>query len=379
MGPLRTCAWIGMLVVPIACRTAGGSRVSRLDEDEGRSRASAPSIEPVALGEVEPEYLAALETVQAAVRTGDDATARRILDRVLWRGPSGKTLAVARAFERVLDGRAAVRELELVLEARPEVSDADSESSGSSRREGDAPDADAGGGADAARSSARPALSSLWLVARNQGDVPLVLAPGPATLVTTHQRLDARAGLASSSEAHGFETLRELAVAPGGEARVRLSAFFLAPAEGALAERFDFRLELRAGAIRRDGRELPAQRVPVRDLEVVALSEPLIARGAARGEDLEALVRAGRVATSATLELALRIPSAERGAAFDRVARAAVELAEPDLCELVPALRWLAPDVDPGTDPEAWRAVLRTRARGVEKAGRGNLVLPPGG
>lgn len=369
MGPLRTCAWIGILVIPIACKTAGGSRVSRPDDDEfAPRRAPEAGPEPVSLAQVEPEFLAALETVQAAVQAGDDATARAILDRVFWRGPEGKTLAVARAFERVLDGRAALRELELVLESVPET-EVEPQTDGSTPLP-------AVSQTNGAHPSERPALRGLWLVARNEGLVPLVLAPGPATLVTTHQRLDVRAALASTSEAHSFESLKPLSVAPGGEARVRLSAFFLEAAPDALAERLAFHLELRAGAIRRDGRELPAQRVVVRDLEACVLSEPLTARGPATADELEALLRGGRVETAPALELALRLAPEEREAALDAIAKHSRSLAETDMKELVPALRWLSRSADPGGDPVLWRALLERRALGTG-ARHGNLVLPP--
>ncbi|MBK7876713.1 MAG: hypothetical protein IPJ77_13370 [Planctomycetes bacterium] len=405
MGPLRTCACIGILLIPSACRTAGGSRVSSLDDDERRP-AAAP--EAIALSQVEPEFLPALESVQSAVHAGDDATARAILDRVLWRGPGGKSLAVARAFERVLDGRAALRELELVLEAAPESASGslsepvpNEEAPAPATREpgsepvreraderahAEAPEDPKAPGSPGAASTSdtsgaqstkpQPALSGLWLVARNRGEVPLVLAPGPATLVTTHQRLDVRAALSSTSEAHSFEHLKSLSVAPGEERRVRLSAFFLDPAPDAIAERLEFRLELRAGSIRRDGRELPAQRVVVRDLEVASLSRPLTERGASSGDELVALARAGRIERVAALDLALRLSRDARAGVLDALASLADALAEPDLEALVPALRWLAPDAEFVGDAEAWRAFLRGRS---QRGARANLVLPRGG
>ena len=340
MEPLRTAAVVGTLAVLAACRSAGGSGVSNADELE----------DAASLGWVAPEFQPALEAVQAAVEADDDATARAALDRVFWRGPTGKTLAVAEAFERVLDGRAALAETELALEIAPEPRD------GRARPED-------------------PDLHGLWFVARNRGAERVRLAPGPATLTTLHERLDARAAFSTTSAVRGYETLRSIPIEAGGEHRTRLLVFFLRAGEGALAERMTFRLDLRAGTLVRGERELPAQRFDVAASERVALSAPLAARGPARKEELVELVRAGHARARDALDLALRLPPEERGVVLDELAPLVERMPDPDLAELVPALRWLARDAEAGGAAAEWRALLRERTL-RSKPDREGLVLP---
>src|SRR5262245_40513971 len=115
MEPLRACALAGTIVLA-ACGATGGSDVSAGGARESSSPAPAGADDPAVLKAVDPAFLPALESLQAALRAGEDETARLMLEQVLARGPRGRTLEVTRAFERVLDGRAALRELELTLE-----------------------------------------------------------------------------------------------------------------------------------------------------------------------------------------------------------------------------------------------------------------------
>jgi hypothetical protein len=332
-------AAIGCALLPVACRVSGA------DADGAAA--------PRTLDQVEPEFLAALESVQLAVEAGEDDTARAILDRVLWRAPTGRTLDVARAFERVLDGRDAVRALDVALVIAPEP-------------------------APAAGAAAGRKLSRLALSVRNTGAVRLDLAPGPGLLHVEHERLDGRAAVQTATETKSYEHFATLVLEPGASTEVPLSVFFLELRAGSLAERLVFRFDLRSGTVTRAGRELPAMRFAVTPAEALVLSETLSARGASAPEELLELVDAGRARVDAALDLALRLPAGEREPVLDELARRAARLPATDLEALAPALRWLSQSSAPGNDPELWRAWLARRAHPPVRE-RARLVLPPRG
>src|SRR5439155_13790493 len=69
--------------------------------------------------DLDPSFLPALQALQRAVESGDDAEGEAVLDRLMLRHPRGQVLDLAQAFRRILDGRAAVAGLSLRLECRP--------------------------------------------------------------------------------------------------------------------------------------------------------------------------------------------------------------------------------------------------------------------
>lgn len=342
-----TCgsACLAAVLASFACRGAGEGPHGVTRAASADAAASANALE---LTNVDPVFQPALESLHAAVRAGDDDTASAILAHVLSRGPRGRALALALAYERILAGRAAVRALALSLELV---------------------DADDGG--------APHDLHALVFAVRNTGDVPLVLVPGPAALSVAHERLDARGDLSVSSETRSFENLGRLALAPGAEARVELSVLFLELTPESIAERMRFRLDLRASQIEQEERELPAMRLHVADAEELVLSPVQAAKPAVPPEALAELANTGHAHAADALDLAVRMPRAERGAALDHLAAFARTLTEPDLRELVPALRWLDSSTACGGEPLAWREWLLRRAHAGDPKDRGTLVLPP--
>lgn len=337
---ILTATLILAIGVAGACRGTGAARATAREVPPG----------PLRLDRVAPEFLPSLEAVQAAIQAGDDRTARAVLDQMLWRGPRGRTLDIAQAFERILDGREAVQALHIELVDTP------------------APQENA-----AARS-----YHALELIVRNDGDRAVEFSPGPATLITEHERLDVRAAFERTSETHTFEKLPSLDLDVGEEQRMQLLAFYIDPQERTLAERLFFRFEMRSGGVRREGRDLPAMHVPVTEIEVVRLSEALAARSAAETAELVKLLDTGRVRTPDALDVVLRLPIAERASALKAVQARVHSLPETDIKELIPALRWLTGASEPGGDPAAWRKWL-VRATAKTSEPRAKLVLPSSG
>lgn len=341
------------LVAGLVCAVlfGAGCRSTRDAADAPARSASADAAAAASaleLTNIDPVFQPALESLHAAVRAGDDDTASAILAHVLSRAPRGRALALARAYERILAGRAAVRALALTLEL------VDVEDGGAPRD-----------------------LRELVLAVRNTGDVALVLAPGPAALSVAHERLDARGDLSVASDTKSFENLGRLELAPGAETRVPLSVYFLELTPGSIAERLRFRLELRASSIEDEGRELPAMRLRVGDAEALALSDVQSAKGAASPGALVDLANSGHAHTAEALDLAVRVAREERAPLLDQLAQFARTLTDTDLKELVPALRWLDPTTACGGEPAAWREWLLRRAHAGDAKDRGTLVLPP--
>jgi len=343
--PLRATVLAGITILA-GCGTPGGSERS----DGGGANAPAPGVagDASALAWVEPEFLPALESLRAALAAGEDDTARLILVHVLARAPRGRTLEVAQGFERVLDGRAALRELAFRLEFVDEPD-------GTAPRD----------------------LLRLELVVQNRGSLPLACRPGPGTLHVEHERLDGRGALLVADQTKGFEKLAALRLEPGAEARELLSIVFLELTPGSIAERLRFRLELTSGTVEREGRTLPAMRFQIAPCERRALSEVVLARGPALLEHWTAFLAVPRPKCADALDLALRMQPEDHPAALEALARRAPELTDPDLEACVPALRWLSSRTDPGGDPAEWRRWLEELIRPRSKRGEHGLVLPP--
>jgi hypothetical protein len=215
-------------------------------------------------------------------------------------------------------------------------------------------------------------VARLLLVAENSADVAMELKPGPATLTTTKTSVapvpavhiaGASAGSQEErSETHPFTEIKSLRVDPGGSVEVELARFFIDVPDNLLAVRLSFELELRSGVIVRDGRELPAMNVGVRGDEVTCWIHLRHPEWKATPESLEEFaVGVGTAAGDCALEIAVRMPAAERSRALDRLAAREHDISRTRLEELVPALRWLADDSTMGGDPDLWRAFLRAR------------------
>ena len=361
--------------------TQGQYAAARSALDQLRARESkglsGPALEVVLayerLLDVDPSFLPSLQALASAVESGADREADAILRRIELRQPRGSVLEIARAYRRILDGRAVVSSLRLRLECRPVPVEEIPEG---------APE-----GAQFAR---------LFLVAVSGLQEIVSLEPGPATLFVTRSVVG-RTGIERDAiETRTFENLRRLEVGPEEPAEVSLARFFVSAAEGEMASRMRFELDLRSGSARilsaeeaasrgqasskagsdPRGREVPVMRLRVADAEVTAYEPALRELPAGAPEEFLALASAaGRIDLAAALRVAVRIPPKERERTLDLLAPEIEALPEEAVRALVPSLRWVAVTSEPGGGVAAWRAWFVERER--KKAGeRPNLILP---
>jgi hypothetical protein len=323
--------------------------------------------------DLDPSFLPSLQALASAVEAGADREAAAILRRIELRQPRGSVLEIARAYRRILDGRAVVASLRLRLECRPEPVEQIPE------------------GAPAGAQFAH-----LYLVAASGLQEIVSLETGPATLFVTRSVVG-RTGLERDAvETRTFDDLGRLEVQPGGPAEVSLARFFVSAAEGEIASRMRFELDLRSGSARiltaeeaaarapagskagsdPGGREVPVMRLRVADAEATAYEAALNELPPATPEDLMALVSAaGKIDLAAALRIAVRIPPKERERTLDLLAPQVETLPEDAVRALVPSLRWIAVTSEPGGGPAAWRAWFLARER--KKSGeRPKLLLP---
>ncbi len=338
------CAAVALLLA--ACRGTG-ERAASVPDASGAQAAPAPELE----ASVSARFAPGVEALKRAVAAGDDDLARALIGQLDSLGPDERAWKLLRAFERILDGRAAVHTLALALacEALPDGT---------------------------LLPGAQPGAQCWRLLfrAQNTGLEHIELLPGPATLSTTRTELGRRGGESSTQETRSFDKLKRLDLAPGAQAEVELARFFLDPPEGVLAVRLEFALELRSGVLEREGRELPAMHfsvVPARAArhaaelpEATLTPEELLAASASLSK------------TEELLALAVRTDPGPGGAALPDLERALADLPRPRLELWIPALRWLAGPQVP-TDVDGLRGWLRgqEQARSA-KAPRPALVLP---
>lgn len=320
------------------CRTgAEGLPVSPLVQADGGTRV-------VAVDAVEPRLQPALEALQAAVNSGDDREARAVLASYFRLEPSGRALELGEAFERILDGRAAVAALEMRLDVTFE-------------REAN--------GAGAA---------VVQFVGRARDARTLEVAPGPAVLHVKLASIDAKGDETKSLDTQPISTAIRFKVSADAETRFVLARLPFALPRGSLAARASFDLELRSGVLRENERELPAMHLHTETGELVLLARELSDLELATDATLADLAASGKCNARTALAIAVRIPRTERASALDRLSRLCEDLPETAIGELTPALRWLAPDSNLGEDAPAWRAWLRMRARALES--KPDIILP---
>jgi hypothetical protein len=326
------------------CACAGGPDSSRAD-GVAESPSTGPSLEERLLDSVPEELAPAFEAVVQSIEDRDEARARRALDRVLIRNPRGRALKLARALERILDGRALCASLDLRLQA-DEV-------------------------------EGQPARYSLTLVASQPGARAVSLHVGGARLRQALWIVDP-----SGAEKHALrqEPLilpESLLLSPGATLRVDLGELELPAPAGLLALSSRVQLDILPGElIDGTGRSLPAQVIPVRPLELVRLAEFLATQTVEPGE-VASYAAHGRIFVPALMERAVRVSPARRGEALDLLAPLVSEMGLGELGRLVPALRWLSRETGPGGDPVAWRAWMKARAAGFSSRGdEDHLELP---
>jgi len=336
------CAAAALLLA--ACRGTG---------EPADSSATAPPAAPAPprAAEVDARFAPGLEALERALAAGEDDLARALIKHIDSLGPDERVWHFVRGYERILDGRAAVRCLALALACEPEPP-------------------------GTALPGAQPGAQVWRLVfqARNTGTERIELLPGPATLTTTHTDLAPRGGEARALETRSFDKLKRIDLEPGAQSEVELARFFIDPLAGQLAVRLDFTLELRSGVVQRDGRELPAMHLAVAPARAARRSAEL-PEGSLTPEELLA-ASAPLTKTEELLALAVRTEPGTAGANLADLERALAELSRPRLELWIPALRWLAgPEVP--TDVDGLRGWLRARGQAQSaKAPRPALVLP---
>jgi hypothetical protein len=271
------------------------------------------------------------DAVKAALDDRDLATAERILERMLATQPNGAALERARAFQRVIVGRQLVAALSLKLEAMP---------------------------------TSEPGTYDLVLHASHDLETPLRLHCAGSSLSFLGLGIDPYGIEQRAARNALIDALDDLQLAPGAPVTLHLGTFQLA-VRGLIASRGCWELRAMAGSIERGEEVFPAMNVAVAPLEVVRLAEGLPS-DAVTPEELVSYVsdpahRQGPRTTPALLARAVRIDNARRVEALDALSPVALQMGNPDLACVVPALRWLSGERDLGADPRAWRVWLQTR------------------
>ncbi len=300
----------------------------------------------LSIEDVDERWRPALEALRSAVDAGDDREARAVLERLYLTEPVGDALEVARAYERILDGREIVAGLELSIDAQFE------------------------------RTPESGGTIVVWFKAASNDVRTLDVAPGPCTLRVTQIAVDADGDETRSVETLPLAAQIRALVTEGAPVAIPIAHMPFQARKGALASRATFELELRAGAVFVEGRELPAMRWRVAPGEVVLLARDLANLELSSANALAEHVSHGKADAREALSIAVRVPRVEREAAIDELARVAGGISEQVLVALAPALMWLAPEENLGRDADAWRGFLRRRVAGLEK--RRDLVLPRG-
>jgi hypothetical protein len=289
----------------------------------------------------------ALELLHLAVMAGEDESARHILERLLARRPQGAALELARAYERILDGRALVAALDLRLEAE-EVPES-------------------------------PGAYEVFLLASQGTGEPVTLRPRGARLRETVVAVDPDGAENRRVGVAVVEDLGEVVLPAGELVRRHLARVSLGAPAGALAVRARWYLELSTVDAVVADRALPTAAVRVGVTERVRLAAFLSPTPVEPAELLRYL-REEQINPQALMERAVRILPERRAEALDLLTPMAEEMSVLTLAQLVAPLRWLAGTTIPGGDAEAWRRWLAARARRAgpaQEAGALALPAPP--
>lgn len=289
-------------------------------------------------------FLPACDALQAAVEDGDEAVARRILASLLARRPPANIVALARAYERILDGRVLVRGLRLRLVSLPAE--------------------DPGGGL------------RLALEASHAEEADLILRVPPSNLRRTLVGMDAGGNQSMGLSTRLAADLSDLRL-PAGEVVTVAFLEYELDVGGFLAIRERWDLDLRAGEIELDGRRLPAQGVSVAFAERIAIAGFLPTQAVEPAELLD-YVGVEQVYTPALIERAVRIDPSRREEALDLLAPEVARMARSDperIERIAPALRWLSRSSGQGNQPALWQDWFEQR---VESQARGVRLDLPG-
>ncbi len=279
----------------------------------------------LAARELEP-FEPAFAQIAECLERRDEVLARRMLELVLARGPSGAALARAEGFANVLDGRATASALDLALEALPE--------------------------GDGGR-------HRIVLVVTNPLDEAVrVRCPGSVLdyfcLGVNERGIEQRI-----QRRVVVDALDGLAVEPGEPRRLRLGAFDV-PIGGMVGARALWRLDAVGGTLARGGRELPANRLAEATCEVVRL-DPRLPAAPVEPDELVSYLERGAPSVAALIERAVRIEPRRRDEALDLLAGRLLQRPDVEIEAALPALRWLAASRDAHDGPADWRRRLQAR------------------
>jgi len=305
--------------------------------------------------------LPALDALRAAVADDEDDTARAILNGLRARAPRERSVqGLLDAFERVLQGRALVRSLELDL-ASERVTPPEGQA---------APDQDA---------PAPPPRFRLVLEAHHAQPEPLTFRLPPAVLEHLVVAIDPRGVQTKSLEERPLAAFDELTIEPHTTLRLPLFEYDL-PLGGALALRDQWAVRMHAGSVIAGSEELPAARISSALCEQTVLA-PFLPHQPLEPSVLAEYVQREHVYLPPLLERTVRIPSERRDEALSLLAPI-VERFQRErptrLQEILPALSWLLHSTDGGDDVVSTLLARGWEAGRGKAASAGDLVLPDG-
>ena len=300
--------------------------------------------DPGSYASIPQSYVAAFEGLKIALGAGEDETARGIASQIrrrlaMHQSPPVGVQELLAGFERILRGRALIRGTELWLEIRPR------------------PDSH---------------LCEVWLHGRTSHPSGVALRPGAATLEWQRRTLllDGRDHL--KAKTLPLDGVRPVELVQEASGIRSVHVYDRRIPTGALAVNDRWILHLRSGSVDADGEAFPAMKLSVSAAQRVELASVLPPESLDPGLLAEA-ARKPEISIPALLERTVRILPRDRDAALDALVPL-VEIWTPEqIARLVPSLRWLSGDSEPGADPLAWRAWLRAWAS--QRASIGTLDI----
>jgi hypothetical protein len=275
---------------------------------------------------IDPTFVPAFDSLTAAVDAHDDETARRILARILARDPDEPTRRRAEAFERILDGRALVAELDLRLVQEP------------AEQEG---------------------KILVFFEARHGLDAPLRVRTAPASLHLLLAGVDLTGFEHRTARTVTIGAIADFRIEPGVTTRIGLGDFELMPGT-ALAVRGSWDLQLLPGEILLAGQSYPATGFQVSPCSAGRLAAFLPGEPVEPAELLRYL-QGSEFSMPALIERTVRIEPERRAEALDLLTPTVLAAAPLEVERVVPALRWLSGQRELGGDPLAWQGWLEAR------------------
>ncbi|MCE9594947.1 MAG: hypothetical protein K8S98_12225 [Planctomycetes bacterium] len=301
----------------------------------GTPRRALVSSDPLVLDPALRPRVAAFEpaftALSAALAANDEPNARAILARVRALRPDGPALDVVEAFQRILDGRAASREIELRLVVR---------------------------GSKDGKSGRHLALAAV-----SSHGTPVKICAAAARLEASLYGVDVRGYEHRSAFTQPIDELAELELEAHDPRLLDLAAIDV-PISNELAVRARFRLVLVQAQLEVDDRRLPAATLTVAPCEVRELANFLPTDPVEPAELARHLEKPG-FGLPAAIERAVRIAPERRGEALELCTPVLARMNRVDLERAAPCLRWLSGDLERGGDPDQWRAwaVEREKSR----------------